>query len=104
MILTSVDLPAPFSPSRARTEPPAATRSTPWRTSTPPNDFRIPRASSRKPVFKISRLAVLQLVELRDVRARDDRVRHEQLRRHLPSLDQADEIGHADLAVSLREV
>src|ERR671916_367175 len=45
MILTSVDLPAPFSPSRARIEPPVASRSTPWRTSTPPNDLRTPRAA-----------------------------------------------------------
>src|SRR6476659_5988218 len=44
MILTSVDLPAPFSPSRASTEPPMASRSTPWRTSTPPNDLRMPLA------------------------------------------------------------
>src|SRR5581483_4311378 len=43
-IFTSVDLPAPFSPSRARIEPPATSRSTPWRTSTPPNDLRTPRA------------------------------------------------------------
>src|SRR6516165_3778021 len=44
MILTSVDLPAPFSPRSARIEPGLASRSTPCRTSTPPNDLRTSRA------------------------------------------------------------
>src|SRR4029079_19837512 len=102
MILTSVDLPAPFSPSSARTEPPAAVRSTPCRTSTPPNDLRIPRASRRKPLLKL--LAVLGLVVLREVEAVDDDVRDVQLRRNLLPLDEPDQIGDADLAVAVGEV
>src|SRR4029079_8072169 len=102
MILTSVDLPAPFSPSSARTEPPAAVRSTPCRTSTPPNDLRIPRASRRKPLLKL--LAVLGLVVLREVEAVDDHVRDVQLLRNRLALDEPDQIRDAELAVPLREL
>src|SRR5215475_10003672 len=102
MILTSVDLPAPFSPSSARTEPPAAVRSTPCRTSTPPNDLRIPRASRRKPLLKL--LAVLGLVVLREIEAVDDDVRDGELRRDRLALDEPDQVRDADLSVPLREV
>src|SRR3954468_10395867 len=121
MILTSVDLPAPFSPSSARTEPPVATRSTPCSTSTPPNDLWIPRASSRKrgerpapgrslasigaaAVTGCARLAALRLVVLRQVRRRDDHVRDVQLLRDRLVLDDPDQVRDADHAVLLGEV
>ncbi len=44
-ILTSVDLPAPFSPSSACTVPGATRRSHPFSAVTPPYDFLIPTAS-----------------------------------------------------------
>src|SRR5207248_10513218 len=110
--------PAPFSPSRATTEPPVATRSTPCSTSTPPNDLRIPRASRRKvdgrplpgrsPVSgdaaAFRRLAALGLVVLRDVLAGDDHVRDIELRRDLLALHELDQVRDPDHPVLLREV
>src|SRR6476660_3572181 len=46
MILTSVDLPAPFWPTSPWTCPRCSVKSTPWSTSTPPKDLRMPRAAS----------------------------------------------------------
>src|SRR5579864_4927615 len=73
---TSVDLPAPFSPSSATIEPPAASRSTPWRTSTPPNDFRTPWALRRRVTGPgaFRRLLAGARVDGPDVRLRDDAV------------------------------
>src|SRR3954467_5586413 len=41
-IFINVDLPAPFSPTIAWTSPARSSRSTPWSTGTPTNDFLIP--------------------------------------------------------------
>src|SRR3954451_1770786 len=103
MIFTRVDLPAPFSPSSATTEPPTASRSTPCRTSTPPNDFRISRASRRKPSVTCAPLAVgaRLRVQLADVGRRHRDVRDEQVRRHLLALRGLDQVRDADLAVAL---
>ena len=46
MILISVDLPAPFSPSRARTSPEATRTLTSCSTRDTPNDLSIADASS----------------------------------------------------------
>src|SRR6266571_24732 len=125
MILTSVDLPAPFSPSNASTEPPLATRSTPCKTSTPPNDLRIPRTSRWKPgerptgrsltstfpttrstgrCVSTRRLAVLGLVVLRQVRPVDDHVLDVERLRDGLSLHELDEVRDTDHAVLFREV
>src|SRR6266571_6562805 len=45
--LMSVLLPAPFSPSRARTSPARSSKSTPRSACTPGKDFSMPRISSR---------------------------------------------------------
>src|SRR4249920_2693405 len=46
MILTRVDLPAPFWPTSPWTWPRWSVKSTPWSTSTSPKDLRMPRAAS----------------------------------------------------------
>src|SRR5688572_13975534 len=51
--LTSVDLPAPFSPTIAWISPALSSRSTPWSTSTPTKLFRIPCIWSRGAVSDI---------------------------------------------------
>src|SRR5918999_6193231 len=104
MIFTSVDLPAPFSPSSASTEPAWASRSMPCRTSTPPNAFRIPRTSRRKGSRVLTPLAVLQVVVVVDVGGADQLVRHEQVGRDVLALRGLDQVWDTDLAVALREV
>src|SRR5579871_1385757 len=106
MIFTSVDLPAPFSPRRARIEPGAASRSTPWRTSTPPNDLRTPR-TLRSAVMRSrtgARLLAGLGVDLGDVRRRDHLVVGVHVPRFLLALDQRDQDRDDPEAVELREV
>src|SRR5215217_2096782 len=46
MIFISVDLPAPFSPTRPWISPARSTKSTSRKAATPPNDLEMPRSSS----------------------------------------------------------
>src|SRR3954471_18359082 len=48
MILTSVDLPAPFSPTSTCASPWRRSKLTSWSATTPGNRFEIPRSSSTK--------------------------------------------------------
>src|SRR6188768_2234879 len=113
MILTSVDLPAPFSPRRASTEPPTASRSTPWRTSTPPKDLRIWRAWNSMVMCSpapcvgrgVSGLARRRSrVHLADVVLVDEDVLDVQLGRDFLAVEQVDHRRHDRLAVLLREI
>src|SRR4051794_4037879 len=58
----SVDLPAPFSPTRAWTRPRCSVKSTPARATTPANALRMPRISSRA-ASPIGRSGSVSLVE-----------------------------------------
>src|ERR1700753_2226122 len=107
---TSVDLPAPFSPSSATIEPAPASRSTPWRTSTPPNDFLTPRA--RRSAFMTGSLVLVRprpllaglRVDVPDVGRSDHAVRHVDVARLGLPVDHREERRDDRLAVVLREV
>src|SRR5579883_3264385 len=99
----SVDLPAPFSPSRARMEPPAASRSTPWRTSTPPNDLCTPRTARVTLIVLLAAASLLAglRVDVADVLRRDDAVvRVDDLRLRL-AVEQREQNGDDARAVEL---
>src|SRR3954453_4196805 len=98
---TRVDFPAPFSPSSATIEPPEASRSTPWRTSTPPNDFRTPCALRRTvtgPGVVRSLLAGVR-VDRADVVLRDDPVVDVHRPRLVLAVDQRQQERHERVAV-----
>src|ERR1700754_3988255 len=58
-ILTIVDLPAPFSPTRACASPPYSGKLTPWTAATAPNDFDTSWTSSRAGASATDHLPVL---------------------------------------------
>jgi hypothetical protein len=49
MVFTSVDLPAPLSPTSATTSPALTSKSTPPSACTAPNRFSTPRSESKAP-------------------------------------------------------
>src|SRR6187397_751145 len=102
-IFISVDLPAPFSPSRARTEPPVATRSTPWRTSTPLNDFVMPATSTTARSASAADLSSSkgsagELVIVTDRLARHRHERNEQVLGDFFAVDRLDHVRDPDPA------
>src|SRR4051812_3178932 len=109
MILTRVLLPAPFSPSRARTEPPMASRVTPWRTSTPPKDFRISLARRAKAMGVVPSGWVRSTggrlgVDRPDVVLVDDLVLREDVLRDVLALELLHHVRDQQRAVALRVV
>src|ERR1700754_4139657 len=58
-ILTIVDLPAPFSPTRAWASPPYSGKLTPWTAATAPNDFDTSWTSRRAGASATDHLPVL---------------------------------------------
>src|SRR3954452_3771186 len=109
MILTRVLLPAPFSPSRARTEPPMASRSTPWSTSTPPKDLRISLARRAKAMGVVPSGWVRSTgrrlgVDRPDVVLVDDLVLREDVLRDVLALELLHHVRDQQRAVALRVV
>src|SRR5689334_14038780 len=85
-------------------EPGVASRSTPWRTSTPPNDFRTPRALSSAVMRPRAGLLAGGRVDRRDVLGSQQLVLRVEAARLLLALDEVDERRDDVLPVALREV